>query len=275
MGWFDILKISGKELLNAVEFSDTHYKDKQTPKSDHGYSVKNTTMTRPHFEGKSESVGALDKDDLQVVRRQIGAKGDLDEKVLNFSFAAPDNEDYIVTWRRVPLDRELPGSGLFPTPTGEARPKPTGFSHKDAPKGIVIFDSVYPTDVNQWDDPIGNIEAKMEATGATGVLSLWPNDAERWQKVKGQEEDEPEVTWTAQNEKDLKSHQRKQEKYIERKREMGNKYKGDGRYEFRKTEIARLKQRRRKAKGGDKKQIDNKRKRRGGGGPPNIFGGKT
>jgi len=275
MGWFDILKISGKELLNAVEFSDIHFRDKQTPKSDHGYSVKNTTMTRPHFEGKSESVGALDKDDLQVVRRQIGAKGDLDEKVLNFSFAAPDNEDYIVTWRRVPLDRELPGSGLFPTPTGEARPKPTGFSHKDAPKGIVIFDSVYPTDVNQWDDPIGNIEAKMEATGATGVLSLWPNDAERWQKVKGQEEDEPEVTWTDRDDKALKDYEDKQRKYRDKKRRLGKNYSGDGGYNFRQTEIARLEKKKKKAKGGDKKQIDNKRKRRGGGGPPNIFGGKT
>tara|TARA_R100001594_G_C3980794_1_gene250028 strand:- start:77 stop:904 length:828 start_codon:yes stop_codon:yes gene_type:complete len=275
MGWFDILKISGKELLNAVEFSDIHFRDRQTPKSDHGYSVKNTTMTRPHFEGKSESIGALDKDDLQLVRRQIGAKGELDERILNFSFAAPDNEDYIVTWRRVPLDRELPGSGLFPTPTGEARPKPTGFSHKDAPNGIVIFDSVYPTDVNTWDDPIGNIEAKMADNNVTDVLSLWPNDSERWTKVKGQEEDEPEVTWTARDEKDLESHKRKQEKYIERKRKLGNKYKGDGRFEFRKTEIARLEKKKKKAEGGDKKQIDNKRKRRGGGGPPNIFGGKT
>ena len=275
MSWFDILKISGKELLNAVEFSDIHFKDKQTPKSDHGYSVKNTTMTRPHFEGKSESVGALDKDDLQVVRRQIGAKGVLDERILNFSFAAPDNEDYIVTWRRVPLNRELPGSGLFPTPTGEARPKPTGFSHKDAPNGIVIFDSVYPTDVNQWDDPIGNIEAKMEDNGVTGVLSLWPNDAERWKKVKGQKEDEPEVIWTDRDEKDLESYRKKKRKHEQKKRELGNKYTGDGRYEFNKKQIDILEQKKTKAMGGDKKQIDNKRRRKGGGGPPNIFGGKT
>ena len=119
MSWFDILKLSGKELLNNVKFSDIHYKDQQTPKSDHGYSVRNTTMTRPHFEGKSQSVGALDKDDLQVVRRQIGGKGE--NYNLNFSFAAPDNENYIVTWRRVPLNSELPGSGLFQVRGGEAR----------------------------------------------------------------------------------------------------------------------------------------------------------
>ena len=273
MSWFDILKISGKELLNAVEFSDTHYQDQQTPKSDHGYSVRNTTMTRPHFEGKSESVGALDKDDLQVVRRQIGAKGE--EWDLNFSFAAPDNEDYIVTWRRVPLNRELPGSGLFQVRGGVARPKPTGFGHKDAPRGIVVFDSVYPTDVNAYDDPIGNIEAKMEANEATDIFPLWPNDAERWKKVKGQEEDETEVTWTDRDEKDLKDYEDKQRKHKAKKRKLGNKYKGDGRYEFRRTEIERLKQKRTKAMGGDKKQIDNKRRRKGGGGPPNPFGGKT
>ena len=262
MGWFDILKISGKELLNAVEFSDTHYKDQQTPKSDHGYRVRNTTMTRPHFDGKSQSVGALDKDDLQVVR------------ILNFSFAAPDNEDYIVTWRRVPLDRELPGSGLFQVRGGEARPKPTGFGHNDAPRGIVVFDSVYPTDVNQWEDPIENIEEKMAANEVTDVLSLWPNDSERWTKVKGQEEDEPEVNWTPQDDKDLQNYYDKQRKYREKKRRLGNKYKGDGGYNFRETEIARLEKKKKKATGGDKKQIGNKRKRKGGG-PPNPFGGKT
>lgn len=271
MSWFDILKISGKELLNAVEFSDTLYQDQQTPKSDHGYTVRNATMTRPHFEGKSQSVGALDKDDLQVVRRQIGAKGN--DWALNFSFAAPDNEDYIVTWRRVNTRNELPGSGFLQAPTGKARPKVRGFGHNDAPRGIVVFDSIYPTDVNAYDDPIGNIEAKMAANDVTGVFPLWANDAKRWKNIKGQEEEEPEVTWTDQDDKDLQSYKKKKRKHEQKKRELGNRYKGDGQYEFNKTQIEKLEQRKAKAMGGNKKQIGSKRNRKGG--PPNIFGGKA
>ena len=173
------------------------------------------------------------------------------------------------------MNSELPGSGLFQVRGGEARPKPTGFGHKDAPRGIVVFDSVYPTDVNVYDDPIGNIEAKMEANGVTGVLSLWPNDDKRWENIKGQEEDEPEVTWTDDDEKYLKKLKDKNKKHREKKRKFGNQYRGDGQYQFREDEIKRLEERKNKAMGGNKKKIDNKRRRKGGGGPPNPFGGKT
>ena len=158
MSWFNVLKLSGKELTNHVPFADEKFYRDITPKDKLGYTVRNLTITRPHFEGKSRNVGALDKDDLQVVRTMIGAKGQ--DKQLNFSFASPDNEDYLVSWRRVTdMERELPGSGIL---EGRNRQTGRGLGHTSPSNGIIVFDSVYPTDIDKFKGAIDRIKHVMK-----------------------------------------------------------------------------------------------------------------
>ena len=262
MSWFNVLKLSGKELTNHVPFADEKFYRDITPKDKLGYTVRNLTITRPHFEGKSRNVGALDKDDLQVVRTMIGAKGQ--DKQLNFSFASPDNEDYLVSWRRVTdMRRELPGSGIL---EGRNRQTGRGLGHTSPSNGIIVFDSVYPTDIDKFKGAIDRIKHVMKKNKVQRITNLWIGDDDRWKKVLGKKETAPTVTWSDDDEEYLKKLKDKNKKHREKKRKFGNQYRGDGRYQFREEEIKRLEERKTKALGTGKKKIGRTSDQ-----PPNPF----